>query len=173
MVDDVFHGKAWYARVVKNTADHDGIVGRVVVSQAVTRVGMAPGHLRARHQPVEKMQVKIVENLLEIIDLASRRCDSLATPDLPHEMSLRTHVMAGNISAITRGMNRLDGLVIDLGQEDVGNRLENAARRAGQQVGDAHPQYAITETNRVVHVGEGIKFDTKLGDGRSRPQFAV
>lgn len=64
VIDDVFDGVARNARMVEDTANDNGVVGRVVVPEAVARVILAPGHTGPGQQAVEKLPVEIVENRL-------------------------------------------------------------------------------------------------------------
>ena len=62
VIDDVFDGVARNVRMVENTADDNGVVGGIVVPEAVARVILAPGHLGTGQQAVEKSVVEIVKN---------------------------------------------------------------------------------------------------------------
>ena len=65
------------------------------------------------------------------------------------------------------------GLAVNLGQQNVRDRLDNAFGRAFQQVGDSRVDLGVAQSNGVVHAGKGIELDPKLRHRRAWPQLAV
>ncbi len=57
VIDDVLHCEPRDSRVIEDAAHHDGVVGGIVMPQAVARVLAAPRHLRAGQQSVEELRV--------------------------------------------------------------------------------------------------------------------
>lgn len=64
MVDEILEGEPRYLWAIKDTANHDRIVGRIVMAKTVAGMVAAPGQLRLRHQSVKKTPVELSENLL-------------------------------------------------------------------------------------------------------------
>src|ERR1700692_2218986 len=56
----VFDRIARYAGMVKNAANHDGIVRWIIVAEAAARMVPAPSKLRASHKSVKKSPVEVV-----------------------------------------------------------------------------------------------------------------
>jgi len=80
--------------MIEDAAHHDGVVRRIVMSQALARVHLAPCHLRPGQQPVKETLIQVVENFLEVIDMPSRRSNAFAAPNLPHQVRLGGDVVA-------------------------------------------------------------------------------
>src|SRR6267154_3212269 len=101
-----------HPRMIKNAADNNRIVRRIVMPQTAARLFSAPGELRAPHQPMKKSPVQIVENFFQMIMMSARRMDVLASSRLPDEPGLRRNVVARNIAAITRALCPINRLAV-------------------------------------------------------------
>src|SRR5437660_5535334 len=108
VVDEVFNRVAGNAGAIKDAADHNGVVGRIVVSETLARVIGAPGHLRTRHQAVEKPGIQVVENDLQVVVDASGSMNFLAPAHLPDQMGLGRDALASSKLAEARRMAVLD-----------------------------------------------------------------
>jgi len=100
VVEDVLDHVARDARVVEDSADDDGVVGWVVVPEAVAGVVAAPGELGASHEAMEKAAVEVVEEVFEVVVVSAGGTDLLASSHLPHEPCFRCEIVAGNIAAV-------------------------------------------------------------------------
>lgn len=118
--NDVFDGIARDSRVVEDTAYDDGIVGGVVVAEAVAGVFSAPGELRASHQAVEEAAVEVVKDFFQMVVAAASRVDMFASAHLADEARFRADFVARDIAAVTSALSAVNGLAVQLSQENVG-----------------------------------------------------
>ena len=73
VVNDVIDRVLGNPGMVKNAADYDGIVGRIVVSQAVTLVIATPSHLWSGQESVKKTAVEVFKHRLQIVSMSLGR----------------------------------------------------------------------------------------------------
>ena len=92
------------------------LCGGIVVAEAAAGVVLAPGKLRAAHEPVEEAAVEVVENFFQMIVMAAGGADVLASAHLADEARLGGNVVAGDIAAITGAVGAIDRLAIKLGE---------------------------------------------------------
>src|SRR6266404_7447218 len=104
---NVLNHKARHARMVEDAADHDGVVGGVVVAEAVAGVVAAPGELGATHQAVEEAAVQVFKDFFQMILMTGGGLDLLSSADLADEARLSGDVMAGYVAAITRALDAI------------------------------------------------------------------
>src|SRR5438552_10142328 len=98
----------------------------------------APRHLRPGQESIKKACVQLVEDLLQVISVATSRMDSLAAAYLPHQVSLLGDIVAGNISAIAACVLPFYGTAVHLGQKNMRNRGSHRWRCTFQQIGQTH-----------------------------------
>ena len=170
---NVFDGVARHARVVEDAADDDGVVGGVVVAKAAAGVVPAPGELRAAHESVEEAAIEVVENFFQMIVMAASRADVLASAHLADEARLGSNVMASNIAAITGAVGTIDRLTIELGEQDVGDRMQHGFGSALKQVGKADVELSLAEADRVVDGDESIETNMHRRRERAGTEFAI
>src|SRR5260370_23599024 len=99
--DDVLDRVSGNLRVVEDPADHDGIVGGVIVAKAAAGVVPAPGKLRTSHESVEEAAVEVFEDFFEMVVMTAGGADVLASAHLADEASFGGNIVAGDIAAIT------------------------------------------------------------------------
>src|SRR5208337_1040326 len=138
VIDDVINCEARHTDVIENLAYHDGIMCRIVMRQAASRAHLAPRHLRARQQSVKEADVELLEDLIQVIDDSPRRLDALAPAHLTHQMRLGADLLAAYIAAKASCLRGLYGVTINLGEQNMRNRLDNAFGRSFQQVRKPH-----------------------------------
>jgi cytolysin (calcineurin-like family phosphatase) len=173
VIHDVFDGVAGDARVVEDAADDDGVVGGIVVAEAAAGVGVAPGELGATEESVKKAAVEVVEDFLEMVVVAASGADQLAAAHLADETRFSGKIVAGNIAAIASAMSALDGLAIELGEQDVGDRVQHGIGRAFEQVGEANVELSLAEADGVVDGDKGIKASMHRWRRGARTEFAI
>ena len=88
VVKDVFEDVTRDFRVVKDLADDDGIVGRVIVTETIAGMIAAPCELRSAHESVKEAAVKVVEDFLEMVVVSAGGVDVLAPAKLAQEPRL-------------------------------------------------------------------------------------
>src|ERR1700722_9170371 len=142
---DVFDGIARHPWVVEDAADDDGVVRGVVVAEAAPGVVLAPGELRASHEPVEEATVKVLENFLKMVVMATGGVDVFASAHLSDETGFGGDVIAANVAAITGAVHTINRLAIKFGKQNVGNRVQYGFRGAFEQIGDANVELALAQ----------------------------
>src|ERR1700674_2659739 len=159
--------------MVEDAADDDGIVGWVVVAEAAAGVVPAPGELRPSHESVEKAAVEVVENFFQMVVMAAGGADMLASAHLADEARFCGNVVAGDIAAITRAVGALDRLAIELGQQDVGDRVQHGFLSAFEQIGEADVELSLAEADRVVDRDESVETNVHGRRGRAGTELAI
>src|SRR6266540_16899 len=173
VVDDVLHRKARHVRLVKDLADHDGIVRGIVVAQQMARALRAPAHLGPPEQTIKEADIQRIEDLVQIVAAPLRRLQALASAHLPYPLRLLHHLARGDVAAVARTVRPVDRAAVNLGQKDVDDGLQHRLRRALQQVGKAQFHPAVRQANSVVDVDEGIELQLEFRKRGARPQLAV
>src|SRR5436305_8442287 len=107
MIDKILNGIERNAGGIENAADDDGVVRRIIVAEAAQGLVAAPGHLRSSHEAMEKAEIQIVKNLIEIVVAALGTLNAFASAKLAYELRLLRHGVAAGIFAVTRGMGRV------------------------------------------------------------------
>src|SRR5579862_3711792 len=82
------------ARIVEDPADHDHVVRRIEVPETRPRTHMTPSQSRPRHHSAEVFLVQILEDFLEIMNLALRAEMNFAASCLTHYTDPPPHVPA-------------------------------------------------------------------------------
>src|SRR3974390_2156911 len=119
VINDVLEHVPRYRRVIKDTADDDSVVGRIVVPKNSARLGLAPAHAWPRHQPVKEARVEIFKDRIQIEKMPTRRTQLLAPPHLTDEMCLAYDLVTRNVFPVARGLPAIDWLPVHLGQQNM------------------------------------------------------
>ena len=170
---DVLDDEPRHARVIEDAADYDGVVGGVVVAEAVAGVGAAPGELWTSHQAVEETAVQVFEDFVEMVVVSGSGVDLFASSHLADEACFGGDVVATDVSAITGALGAVDGLAVEFGQEDVRDGMEYRAGRAFEQIGEARIEFSLAQADGVVNRDERIEPHVHRGNGRTRAQLSV
>jgi len=173
VVEDVFDRISRHARVVEDAADDDCVVSGIVVAEAAASVVLAPGKLRTPQESVEEAAVEVVEDFFQMVMVATGGAYVLASAHLADKPCFGSNVVAGDITAITSAVGAIDRLTIELGEQDVRDRMQNGIGRAFQQVGDADVELSLTQPDGVIDGDERIEANMHGRRGRVRPQFAI
>ena len=173
VVDEIFHRITRHLRTIKDPADDDRIVRRIVVSQAVAGMIAAPGHLRPRHQPVEEARIKIIKYLLEMIISAGGTMDALASPHLANQVHLTGHGVTPRKFAKAGRVKAVNFFTVQFGNQDVQDGMKHRLRRSFEQVGEANQQFSVTQADGIVQVGEREEPNLKFRQRRSRAELSV
>src|SRR5947209_16132294 len=100
VVDDVFQHVSRYGGMIKNAANDDRIVRRIVVSENAARLRLAPAHSWPGHQAVKEARIQVLEHGIEIIKMSTRRSQQLAAAHLPNQVRLAHDLVTANIFAV-------------------------------------------------------------------------
>src|SRR5947209_182770 len=107
---------------------------RIIVSQAAQGLVAAPGHLRSSHEAMEKAEIQTVKNLVQIVVLALGTFNAFASAKLAYKLRFLRHDVAAGVFAVTRGMGRVHGLAMQLGDEDMRDGVKHRFRRAFKKI---------------------------------------
>lgn len=170
---NVFNRVARHARVVEDAADDNGVVGRIIVAKTAAGVVLAPGKLRTSHKSMEESQIEVVEDFLKMVVTPTRRADVLASAHLSHEVGLSGHVVAGDIAPITGVVAAVNRLAIQLGEQNVCNRVQHRFRSAFKKIGEPDIEFSLAHADRVVDGNKRIETRVQGRCGRAGSKFAI
>jgi len=173
MVDDVLQHIPGHSGMVEDPADNNGVVCRVVVAQDAARLVLAPAHAGTGHQPMKEASVEVFKDGFEVVKVSLGGAQKFAASHLADEMGFTDDFVAADVFAIARSLGMIDGAAVHLGQQDMGDRLENGLRRTFEEVGEPDEQASVTQTDGVVDVREGKKLDFQLRWAGPRAKFSV
>src|SRR5712692_9129254 len=159
--------------MIEDAADDDGVVCRVIVAEAAAGMVLAPGELRAAHESVEEATVEVVENFFQMIVVAAGRANVFASAHLADEPRFGGNVVAGDIAAITGAVRAIDRLTIKLGEQDVGDRVQQGFGSAFKQVGKADVELSLAEADSVIDGDESIETNMHRRRRRAGTEFAI
>src|ERR1700730_3126489 len=100
VIDDVLNRVARHQELVKDAADDDRIVRRIVVPKNSPRLRGTPTHARPPQQAMKKSPIQILENSIEIVEASLWRMQLLASAHLPHQVGLSHQLVAAHIFSI-------------------------------------------------------------------------
>jgi hypothetical protein len=173
VVDEIFHSVAGDFGSIKDAADDDGVVGGIVVSQALARVVGAPCHLRPRHQSVEELGIQVFEDLFQVVMQAFRAMDFLASTHLANQVGLGGDGLASGKFPEAGRMAGIDVFSIELSDQDMKDGVEHIVSGPFHQVGEAHQDESFAQTDGVVEVGKREELDLEAGQRRARTHLPV
>src|SRR5579884_2310298 len=81
--------------------------------------------------------------------------------------------MAAGKLAVARGMARINWFAIQLGDQDMEDRIKNGFRCAFQQVREADKDASLAKPYGVIDVGKAVKADLKFRHGCARAQLTI
>ena len=173
VVDDVFQHIGRHRRMVEDAADDNGVVRGIVVAENAAGLGLAPTHAGAGEQAVKESSVQVLEDGVEIVEVAAGGAEAFAPAHLANEVSFAHDLVTGHVFSVASCVPTIDWLAVHFGQQDMGDGPENRVWSALQQIGEPDQQASVAEADCVVDVGEGVKLDLQLGDGRRRAEFPI
>jgi hypothetical protein len=77
------------------------------------------------------------------------------------------------MAAVAVGVDGGDGLLVELGEEDVGDGVVDSLGCVLEEVGEADVEAAFAEADGGVERGEATEADVELRDGRAGAEVAV
>src|SRR6201996_1600870 len=134
---------------------------------------LAPSQLRTPQQPMKEALIQRVEDLFEIVVAPFWTTVALGSALAANLLGLPRHGLAVLESLVAMIVRAVDRLLVDLGDEDMGNRPQHALRRAFEQIGEAHMQFTLTQTDRRIQRDEAPEADAKRRHGRPRSERPV
>jgi hypothetical protein len=133
----------------------------------------APGECGAAEEAVEEAGVEGFEDFVEIVVVAGRSGEALASAGLADVLGLFGDGLGGDVAAVAVGVGAGDGLFVELGEKDVGDGVVNGVGCGLEEVGEADVEAAFAEADGGVERGEAAEADVERGDGGSGAEFAV
>ncbi len=132
----------------------------------------APSQPGPPHQAIEELHIQALEQLLQIMVPPLWAGDEFASPNQPYQVCLPADVPAVQVEAIAVRVEARDLLAVEFTEQNERQRFGNRRGRAGQQIGNAHPQTAFLETDEAVYVGEAAKLHADFRHRRAWLQLA-
>src|SRR6185503_19521509 len=110
------------------------VVRGIIMPEQAARGMLAPGELRAAHESVEEALIERLENLVQIVMKPLRGGNSLAASHLANALALANDGFAGGEAAVAVGVGGINGLAIELGEQDMRDGAEDRLGRAFEDV---------------------------------------
>jgi hypothetical protein len=122
---------------------------------------------------VEETGVEGLEDLIEIVVVADGGGEALAAAGLADVLGLSGDGFRGDVAAVTVGVGGGDGLLVELGEEDVGDGVVDGVGGGLEQVGETDVEAAFAEADGGVEGGEAAEANVERGNGGAGAEVAV
>jgi hypothetical protein len=173
VVEEVLDGAARGVGTVEDAGDDDGVVRGVVVAEHAAGGVGGPGEGGSAEESVEETGVEGFEDFVEIVVVALGGGDALASAGLADVFGLLGDGFGADVAAVAVGVDGGDGLLVELGEEDVGDGVVDGLGCVLEEVREADVEAAFAEADGGVEGGEAAETDVELGDGRAGAEVAV
>jgi hypothetical protein len=173
VVEEILDGAARGVGTVEDAADDDGVVGGVVVAEHAAGVMSRPGEGGAAEESVEELGVERFEDFVEIVVMAGGGGEAFAAAGLADVLGLTGDGLGGDVAAVAVGVGGCDGLLIELGKEDVGDGVMDGIGGGLEQVGEADVEAAFAQADGRVEGREAAEADVERREGGAGSEFAV
>jgi hypothetical protein len=122
---------------------------------------------------VEETSVQGLEDLVEIVVVADGGGEALAAASLADVLGLAGDGFGGDVAAVAVGVGGGDGLLVELGEEDVGDGVVDGVGGGFEQVGETDVEAALAEADGGVERGEAAEADVERRNGGAGTEVAV
>jgi hypothetical protein len=122
---------------------------------------------------VEETGVERLEDLVEIVVVAGGRGEAFATAGLADVLGLPGDGLGGDVAAVAIGVGAGDGLLVELGEEDVGDGVMDGLGCGFEEVGEADVEAAFAKADGGVEGGEAAEADVERGNRGAGAELAV
>ncbi len=173
VVEEVFDGGTRGVGAVEDAGDDDGVVGGVVVAEHAPGVVGTPGEGGAAEETVEEAGVEGLEDFVEIVVVTDGCGEAFAAAGLADVLGLFGDGFGGDVAAVAVGVGAGDRLLVELGEEDVGDGVMDGLGRGLEEVGETDVEAAFAEADGGVEGSEAAEADVERGDGGAGAEFAV
>jgi predicted dinucleotide-utilizing enzyme len=129
--------------------------------------------LRSSHQAVEEAKIQSVKNLIKIVMFAFGTLNALASAQLANELRLLRHGMTAGVFAVSGSMGSVDGLAMELGNEDVQDGIKHRFWRAFKKIREADKDASLAQADGAIDVGEAVEADLKFRQRSAWTQIAI
>jgi hypothetical protein len=147
VVEQVFDGVARAGGAVEDFANDDGVVSGVVMAEGTLGVVLAPGEVGPAEQASEKALVQMVEDFFEMEEAAFGAGDALGAAGVADELGLACYSGRGGEALVAKAVGSVDGLFVELGEQDVGDGVKDGLRSAFEQIGEADVDVAFAKAD--------------------------
>lgn len=166
VVEKILDRVARTRRAIEDSADHDGVVGGIVVSQGAPGHDFTPGQVGTAEQSIEEPVIERIEDLFEVVEVTMWTCVALAAACVADEFSLTSDRCAGSESLESYVVRRIDRLLVQLGDEDVRDGADHALWCAFDEVGETYKDLAFAQTDGGVEGSEAAETNRDRRDRR-------
>jgi hypothetical protein len=173
VVEEVFDGAARGVGTIEDARDDDSVVRGVVVAEHAASGMGGPGEGGTAEEAVEETGVEGLEDFVEIVVMTLRGGDALAPADLADVLGLAGDGFGADVAAVAVGVDGGDGLLVELGEEDVGDGVVDGLGSVFEEVGEADVEAAFAEADGGIEGREAAEADVELRDGRAGAEVAV
>ncbi|NYF51988.1 hypothetical protein [Tunturiibacter gelidoferens] len=132
-----------------------------------------PGESGSAEEAVEEAGVEGLEDLVEVVVMAGGGGEALAAASLADVFGLARDGFGGDVATVAVGVGGGDGLLVELGEEDVGDGVVDGVGRGLEDVGEADVETAFAQADGGVEGGEAAEADIERGNGSAGAEFAV
>jgi hypothetical protein len=143
------------------------------VAQHAAGVVGAPGEGGAAEEAVKETGVEGLEDFVEIVVMAAGGGEAFAAAGLANVFGLFGDWLGGDVAAVAVGVDAGDGLLVELGEEDVGDGVMYGIGCVLEEIGEANVEAAFAEADGGVERGEATEADVERGDGCAGAELAV
>jgi hypothetical protein len=173
VVEKVLDGAAGGVGAVEDAADDDGVVGGVVVAKHSAGGVGGPGEGGATEESVEETGVEGLEDFVQVVVVAGRGGDALASAGLADLLGEAGYGLRADVAAVAVSMDGGDGLLVELGEEDVGDGVVDGLGCVLEEVRETDVEAAFTQADGGVEGGEAAEADFERRDRRAGAEVAV
>jgi hypothetical protein len=132
-----------------------------------------PGEGGAAEEAVKEAGVERLEDFVEIVMVAGGGGETLAAAGLADVLGLAGDGFGGDVAAVAVGVGGGDGLLVELGEEDVSDGVVNGVGGGFEQVGETDVEAAFAEADGGVEGGEAAEADVERRNGSAGTEVAV
>ena len=143
------------------------------MTETIAGVVAAPGKLRPSHKSVKETAVEVVEDFFQMIVVPARGVDMLAPAHLPHQARLRGKIVTRNIPPIAGAQSAVNRLAVELGEQNMRNRMQHRIGRTFEQIGKPYVKLRLAQPDRIVDRYKRIKTDVHRRSWRARTKLSV
>jgi hypothetical protein len=122
---------------------------------------------------MEETGVEGLEDFVEIVVVAGGCGEAFAAAGLADMLGLFGDGFGGDVAAVTIGVDAGDGLLVELGEEDMGDGVMDGLGCGLEEVGEANVEAAFAQADGGVEGGEAAEADVECGDGSAGAELAV
>src|ERR1700730_11840694 len=98
VIHDVVDCAPRHPGMVEDTTHDDGIMGGIVVAEAVAGMVSAPGHQRTSEEPVKKAGIQGFKDHLQVVGSALSGVQTFTSAHLAHKVRFSADVVTGNVA---------------------------------------------------------------------------